>query len=247
MTYLNLTWVASSDPQRPELGEKSIQRNLEILETHIKPFVVEHDVRIARYFSYQYSQQFGWREDDREWTGTTEQIRIAKLSLEGRLEDVLVVHTLPIARVDIDNDGVPEPIFFFLREDASWTPRGVGVALGAPIILDDRMRDIDVERTLDIFRRPIPYDSQASWRHSPRMGRNLPVGDFLTDSEYGFFRYENRNYFDFRFRRNDFDLLPPLESERDVTRVYLSDGGATRAVCEVECTRQIAVVPAAFP
>lgn len=243
MRYLNLTWVAGSDPSNVELSESTIQRNLEFFRSQIKPFAIANDARLARYYNYQYSDEFGWRSDDADWKGTPEQLRIASLSLDSRLENALAVHTLPIVHVDIDNDGVPDPIFFFLREDASWTPRAVEVPLGAPIILAPDLSEIDAVRTLAILRRPVPYDTSATWKEVPRLRRRMSVGDFLTDSEYAFFRYKGLNYFEFSFRWDGLESIPPVEADVNVTRVYLSNHGKTRAICEIACVQTDATNP----
>lgn len=237
MKYLNLTWVSGSDSANAEMSEGAIQRNLKFFESQIKPFAIRNDARLARYYTYQYSEEFGWRSEDAEWKGTKEQKRIASLSLDSRIENSLVVHTLPIAYIDIDNDGIPDPVFFFLREPASWKPRSLGVPLGAPIILTSDLNGIDTPRTLSILRRPIPYDATSTWREVPRMRRKMAAGDFLSDSEYGFFRYESRNYFDVDFRQDGLDATPPIENDFNISRVYLSEHGETHAICEIECVR----------
>jgi len=230
--YLNLTVPPSFDGPE-EVQVKLAQENSALLHKQIVPFSLKHDARLVRYFNYKMAVRVGWRDEIGNWSRTQEQQAIARASLMQHVIERLAVYALPTVTIDVNNDGSAETLFFYLREIPSWTPAVNGVALGAPIVLTTDGRQVDGKTTLQVFRQPIAYDASVDLT-AKQKDRELPAADFLTDSQYGFFQFDGKTYYDFAFGSDGLSALVP-ESDKGIERVFLSDRAGTREVCAVRC------------
>jgi hypothetical protein len=115
---------------------------------------------------------------------------------------------LEVAEVDIDNDGLAEPI---LKCDfGPCAPPGTKGWWATPIlVLNQRQDAVDLGKTRPLFQNDstnAEYDPAGGWRYA----------------QYDVFVYEGRTYFD---RWSDF------RSETSILKLFLTEAGATREIC----------------
>jgi hypothetical protein len=202
----------------------------ELFFRHIAPFNRRYDTRLSLYFD---------GPNPRDWRGTPDQVHRAEALLREYTSTKLDL--APIIELDVDNDGRPEPVFFYpldLIEQGASLPVGM---MAAPIILSADRKSVDVRRTLRIFRSPVPYLRRADWRTRPD-GTDARVGDFLTSSSFGVFRYSGKAFIDFKWlgAAFPFGAMIPEKSPNQPIRIFLADRGRVRQVCEFVCVEETA-------
>jgi hypothetical protein len=158
-------------------------------------------------------------------------------ALDDAIMDSLAVYTLPIVSIDIDNDGVKDSIFFYLREAPNWSPTINGVSYGAPIILGPKENLVDRERTLAILRRPIAHALQSRETPSSELAQ-LALADFLKASHFSFFLFKGKTYFDVAFKTEVVGNEYLAVDAREIQRVFLSYRRGTRMICAARCAMQ---------
>ena len=193
--YLNLT-VPPAFEGPAEVQVALAAKHSKFLHEQLLSFSLKHDARLARYFNYRMAASAGWRDDMPAWDSTPDQRRIVRKALKQWATTKLAIYTLPTFQLDIDNDGLAENIFFYLRELPSWNPAVAGTAFGAPIILSADGSTVDSDATLRILRDPVGYEA-GDGLAAKRFSRDIAAPDFLSDSHYGFFEFDGKTYFDF--------------------------------------------------
>jgi len=160
------------------------------LDLHISKFLWDRDVNPAKYF----------RDDLSKWRGTKKQLADAYklfLVLRHEISRWKVPNTHLIAEVDIDNDGVLEPVYLDSMYDHPTLL----------LVLKNDYSGIDYKKTKLVMMHPSWKELGRGYYEPLRMdaGGNEPndinriyvaVGDALAGSIYSVFIFKGKTYFD---------------------------------------------------
>ena len=167
------------------------------------------------------------------WKGTPKQLDQAWLGFESQRNSLLTFSGPKYAMIDIDNDGVVEPVYYESGCDSIF-----GSIL---IVLKKDFSGIDVEKTeivlpnisrrkeeMSEFRKPWPEENKPEL--TDKLGR-IPSSDALHSLYSNVFHYRNKYYFDTWWK-----YLPSYKGKSDITagklKVYKVELGSRRQVCQ---------------
>ena len=196
------------------------------LDLHISKFLWDRDVNPAKYF----------RDDLSKWRGTKKQLADAYklfLVLRHEISRWKVPNNHLIAEIDIDNDGVLEPVYL----DSMY---------GDPtllLVLKNDYSDIDYEKTKLVMMHPSRKDLGLGYfKPVQKDDRGIPpdyikrdyvaVDDALRGSLYGIFLFRDKTYFDLWGFPDGYDA-PGWHSPFDnYLRVFISENRKTNEICK---------------
>lgn len=221
-----LEFHSAADLSQPP---STLESGVPLYFTHILPFSERYDVNPIRYVS---------NDEISKWVKSPAQLQASRSARDVEIARIMVTNKLPVAAIDIDNDGRPEQIFFYrrgvdeLHSDITETSV-VTHSFGAPMILMPDSQSVDRNRTLRLLRAPFRASRQVKSRIEA--GRMYPVADMLSDSFFGFFEFAGTTYIDFSWQITHGRAVAPIASEAGITRVYMAKRGRTQAICAVRC------------
>jgi hypothetical protein len=179
-------------------------------------FVRRTDVNEANYF---YVDQLSG------WIGTTEQREAAEQGIRNLSAKYFTDFSVRTMELDMDNDGRQDRLMVYPHcVQGSVTNTST---FSSPVFLTDT-DEVDVERTHAYLRSPIRRNTSGGIRRRLD-GSVVATADIFANSAYGLLEFRGRTYFDFWW-----DATPdavPDPKDVNVIRVYLPQGGRSRAIC----------------
>lgn len=195
------------------------------LDLHISEFFWKRDVNPVKYF----------RKDISKWRGTEKELAEAYkrfLCFRHEISQWKVPNSHLVAEVDIDNDGVKEPIYL----DAMYAHPTL------LLVLKNDYSGIDYEKTKLVMMHPSWKDLKLGYVEKLKKvygkiqsEKNKPiyiaVGDALAGSKYDVFIFKGKTYFDLWGFPDEY--APGWHSKLDsYLRVFIAENKHTNEVCK---------------
>ena len=214
-----------SEPQWVHLDDirNRMPRNSN-LDLQISEFLWGRDVNPVGYFT----------DDLSKWRGTKQQLADAYkrfLYFRHEISQRKVPNRHLVAEVDIDNDGVPEPVYL----DSMYNPTLL-------LVLETDYSDIDYEKTKLVMMHPSWKDlglgyfrpvKEGDWGIPPMSIKRgyVPVGGGFSGSIYDVFLFKGKTYFDLWGFPDYYSpgWRSPLDS---FLRVFIAEKGNTQEICK---------------
>lgn len=190
----------------------------------ISKFLWNRDVNPVRYFT----------DDLSKWRGTKQQLADAYkrfLYLRHEISRRKVPRYHRVAELDIDNDGVPEPVY----QDSMYAHPTL------LLVLKNDYSDIDYEKTKLVMMHPSWKDLGLGYFEPVKEGDSaippeslkrgyIPVGDGLSGSIYDVFLFKGKTYFTLWGFPDNYS--PGWRSRFDnCLRVFIAEKGNTQEIC----------------
>jgi hypothetical protein len=201
-----------------DLGERFIGSEDEwLLLTNVEQFLWERDANPARYVPVNEAPR---------WQRTPEQLEVARQRFHRVFEMDLSRWGYQLGQVDVDNDGMSDPVFFTRRQS------------GSTLLMLDALRTaVDLEKTERILRHMARAaaawpDVRPPWPEEPSLYSLVPVGDALGGAEYNVLSYDGRIYVSFLWSRHP-DFSVGAWRDRRTEHIFRTLGDVSEELCEL--------------
>jgi hypothetical protein len=200
-----------------DLGEKNVGFEDEwTLLGNVEAFLWTRDVNPANQFRIDEMPQ---------WKGTPDQLAAAREDFHRRFERDIGASGYQIGRVDVDNDGTADSIFYAVRQSASTL-----------LVLDAKKMQVDSARTevllAHMSRAAAGWqDVRPPWPNERTQFSLLPVADAYGAAMYVPFTYRGATYIRFWWRVNP-ELAIEDWSKTRSEHIFRVDGLERTEICE---------------